>query len=305
MNKILVIGASGFVGRHVAQALLAEGYAVRCLARTPAKVQDLAASGCEVVQGDMSDLASMQRALDSVDAAYIAVHTLSPQQAGTAGRGFMDIEMDGLQNIVTACRAHGVRRLMYVTFLGAAPDGPSAWARGRWETEQFLLKSGLDVTVIRPGMIVGVGGQGFDMLVSNAKRRISIVIGSGQQRFRPIALDNLVYDLVGVLNDPRAHGQCYDVGCDDILTSDHMIDLAAEVLGRNHPRKLHIPQLLLGALAPLIERVAKFPKGAITGLLDGMKTDMIGDPTPIRTLLPRQPLPYREAVEHALTKERL
>jgi len=168
-----------------------------------------------------------------------------------------------------------------------------------------LLQSGLDVTVIRPGMIVGVGGQGFDMLVSNAKRRISIVIGSGQQRFRPIALDDLVYDLVGVLNDPRAHGQCYDVGCDDILTTDQMIDLAAEVLGRNHPRKLHIPQLLLGALAPLIERVAKFPKGAITGLLDGMKTDLIGDPTPIRTLLPRQPLSYREAVEHALTKERL
>jgi len=253
----------------------------------------------------MSDLASMQHALESVDAAYIAVHTLSPQHANTAGQGFMDVEMNGLQNIVTACWAHGVRRLMYVTFLGAAPDASSAWARGRWETEQFLLKSGLDVTVIRPGMIVGVGGQGFNTLVSNAKRRISIVIGSGQQRFRPIALDDLVYDLVGVLNDPRAHGQCYDVGCDDILTSDHMIDMAAEVLGRNHPRKIHIPQLLLGALAPLIERMSKAPNGSLKGLLDGMKTDLIGDPTPIRMILPRPLLSYRQAVERALTKERL
>ncbi len=301
MKKILVIGSSGFVGRHVAQALLAEGYAVRCLARTPAKVRDLAASGCEVVQGDMSDLASMQHALESVDAAYIAVHTLSPQHANTAAQGFMDVEMNGLQNIVTACRAHSVRRLMYVTFLGAAPDASSAWARGRWETEQFLLKSGLEVTVIRPGQIVGVGGQGFDMLVGQAKRSTAIIMGSSQQKFRPIALDDLVYYLVGVLTDPRAHGQCYDVGCDDILTSDHMIDMAAEVLGRNHPRKIHIPQLLLGALAPLIERVTKFPKGAITGLLDGMKTDLIGDPTLIRTILPRKPLPYREAVERTLT----
>ncbi len=142
MKKILVIGASGFLGRHVAQALLADGYAVRCVARNPARVQDLATAGCEVVQGYISDLASMQHALQSVDAAYISVHTLSPQQARTAGQGFMDVEMDGLRNIVTACRTNGVRRLMYVTFLGVAPDSPSAWVRGRWEAQQFLLNNG-------------------------------------------------------------------------------------------------------------------------------------------------------------------
>ena len=121
MKKVLVIGASGFVGRRVAQALLAEGYEVRCLARNPARIQDLAEAGCEIVQGDISDLASMQRALESVQAAYISIHTLSPQQANTAGQGFMEIERNGLQNIVTACRTHGVRRLIYVTSLGIAP----------------------------------------------------------------------------------------------------------------------------------------------------------------------------------------
>jgi len=107
MQKILVIGASGFVGRRVAQALLADGYAVRCLARTPAKVQDLAALGCEIVQGDITDLASLQRALEAVDAAYILVHTLSPQGSGTAGQGFMDVEMAGVRKIVAACRTNG------------------------------------------------------------------------------------------------------------------------------------------------------------------------------------------------------
>ncbi len=305
MKKILVIGSSGFVGRSVAQALRADGYAVRCLARNPAKVQDLAAIGCEVVQGDISDLASMQHALESVDAAYISVHTLSPQQASTAGQGFMDVEMNGLRNIVTACRTNGVRRLMYVTFLGAAPDAPSAWTRGRWKTEQFLLNSGLDVTVIRPGQIVGVGGQGFNMLVAQAKRSIAIMMGSGRQKFRPVALDDLVYYLVGVLNDPRAYGHWYDVGCDDILTTNQMIDRTADILGRNHPMKIHIPQALLGALAPFIERMTKFPKGSIKSFLDSMKTDLIGDPTPIRTILPRKPLPYRQAVERALTKEKV
>jgi len=126
MKKILVIGASGFVGKHVAQALLAGGYEVRCLARSPAKVQDLAQAGCEIVQGDVADPQSMQRALKSIDAAYISIHTLSPQPSAAAEQGFMDVERNGLQNIVTACQANGVHRLIYVTFLGISPDSPSA-----------------------------------------------------------------------------------------------------------------------------------------------------------------------------------
>ena len=115
MKKVLVIGASGFVGRRVAQSLLAEGYAVRCVARNPAKIQDLAVAGCEIVQGDISDLASMQRAFEFVEAAYISIHTLSPQPSSAAGQDFMDIETKGLQNIVAACRTNGARRLIYVT----------------------------------------------------------------------------------------------------------------------------------------------------------------------------------------------
>ena len=300
MRKILVIGASGFVGRHLAQTLLTDGYAVRCLARNPARVQDLATKGCEIVGGDISDLTSLQHALESVQAAYISIHTLSPQPASTAGQGFMDVERNGLENIVTACRANGMRRLIYITFLGISPDSPSAWVRGRWDAEQFLLNSGLDVTIIRPAQIVGVGGRGFDMMVGNAKKSVAMTMASARQRNRNIALDDLVYYLVGVLNDPRAYGQCYDVGCDDILTNDQMMDVAAEVLGRNHPFKIHIPPALLGTLAPLIERVSKFPKGAIKGIVDSFGTDAIGDPTPIRTILPRPPLPYRQAVERAL-----
>ncbi len=302
MKKILVIGASGFVGKYLANALLAERHAVRCLARTPAKVQELAVAGCEIVQGDITDPESMQRAFSFVEAAYVSVHTLVPQNPDSAGQDFMDLELNGLQNIVTACRTNGVRRLIYVTFLGVSPDAPSAWIRGRWKAEQFLLNSGLDVTIIRPGMIVGVGGQGFNMMVSRARKSTALVLGSGQQKFRTIALSDLGYYLVGVLNDPRAYGQAYDVGSDDVLSGDQLIDRTAEVLGRPRPKKMHIllPKLLLDMFAPLVERITKMPKGALNGFLDSMKTDSIGDPTPIRILLPRPMLSYRQSVEHAL-----
>ena len=303
MEKVLVIGASGFVGGKVARALLDGGYAVRCVARNPSRIQELAQSGGEVVQGDISDAASMRQAFASVQAAYISVHTLSPQQAGTAGQGFMEIEMQGLENIVAACKAQGARRLIYVTSLGVAPDATNTWVRARWNTEQFLLHSGLDVTVIRPGQIVGVGGRGFDMMVSQAKKSVSLnLFGSGRQKMRNIAIDDLVYYLVGVLDDPRAFGQCYDVGCDDLLTNNQMLDVTAELLGRRPPRKLDVPRALLKGLAPLIERAGKLPNGAIKGVLDGLETDLDGDPMPIRALLPQQPLSYRQAVKRALTQ---
>ncbi len=303
MQKVLVIGASGFVGKHLARALLADGYEVRCLARNPTKVEDLAALGCEVVQGDISDLTSLQRALDSVQAVYISIHTLSPQHANTKGQGFMDVELNGLKNIVAACQTHGVRRLIYLTSLGVAPKTRSAWTRERWKAQQFLLGSGLDVTVIQPGQIVGVGGMGFDMMASQAKRSVAVMLANGKQKWRNIAVDDLVYYLVGVLNDSRSFGQCFEVGCDDILSNDQMVDVAAEVLGRPHPRKVHVPRRLLRSLVPLIERAGKLPKGAIKGLLDGMTNDMIGDPAPIRAILPRPRLPYRQAVERAIKEQ--
>jgi len=302
VSKVLVIGSSGFLGKCVALALREEGYAVRCSARNLSRVQDLALAGCEIFQGDISDLASMQRALESVNAAYICIHTLSPQHAAPAGQGFMDVELTGLQNIVTACMANGVHRLIYVTFLGTAPDASSEWVRGRWKAEQLLLKSGLDVTVIRPAQIVGVGGFGFNTMVSQAKRPVSInLFSNGRQRMRNIAADDLVYYLVGVLNDPRAYGQCYDVGCDDVLTNNQMIDIAADVLGRPHPIKIDLPRTIVGLLAPFVERTAKMPKGSIKGILDSVKTDSIGNAMPIRAILPRRPLPYRQAVKQALT----
>ena len=300
MKKILVIGASGFVGKHLAKALFAEGYQVRCMARKPDKVNDLAALGCEIVQGDISDAASLNYALASVEAVYISVQTLVSQHSNTEGKGFMDIEMNGLKNIITACKARSVTRLMYVTFLGVAPDAKSAWIRGRWQAEQLLLNSGLDVTIVRPGMIVGSGGQGFNMLIKNARSRFAIVMGSGKKRYRSIAIDDLVFYLKSILENEHAYGQCYDVGNDNILSMNDMIDSAADVLGKHHPAKIHLPIGILSMAAPLIERMSKAPKGAIKGMLDSTASEMIGDPRPIRKLLEHQLLSFQEAVAKAV-----
>lgn len=299
-HSVLVIGASGFVGGHLVRGLLSDGRAVRGLSRDVSRIQDLADAGAETVRGDMLDPRSLADALQFVDAAYICVHTLSPQGADSSGQDFMDLERTGLENIIKACRDAGVRRLVYVTSIGIAPDAPSAWVSGRAQTEQILFASGLDVTVIRPGMIVGRGGTGFESVARGAKGPVAVIMGSGRQQFRPVAIDDLTYYLVGVLDDPRSYGHRYDVGSDDVLTTPQMIDIAAERLGRRHPVKVHVPSGLLGLAAPLIERVSRMPQGAMRGQADSLQVDMTGDPGPIRTILRRSPKTYRQAVKIAL-----
>ena len=300
MKKVLVIGASGFIGRQLCKALLAAGHAVRCLARDVAKVEDLAAVGCEIMPGDIADLAAVQRAVTAVEAVYISIHTLSPQPGSGGQARFMDVEKTGVRNVVTACQASGVRRVIYVTSLGVSPQERSEWLRERWHTEQLLLTSGLAATVIRPGFVVGVGGRGFDTVVGNAGRRVAFSLSGNRPKMRTIAVDDLVYYLVGVLDEPRSYGQAYDVGNDDVLSMNQLLDGTADLLGRPHPLKLQLPLGLLGASAPLIERLGKLAGGTIKGIVDGVQVEMVGDPLPLRQLLPRPLLPFALAVKQAL-----
>lgn len=300
MRTVLVLGGTGLTGRRLVEVLLQEGFLVRCAVRNLDAARARLPAAAELVRGDIADRAAMEEAVRGCEAVFNCVHTLSPQKGAAPGETFVDTELRGLENVVAACRTHGVRRVLYVTFLGIAPDTPSIWATGRWKAEQMLLGSGVDVTIFRPGQIVGRGGFGFDTTLANARRRVAVVLGSGRHRMQNIALDDLVHYLVRSLGEPRTFGRAFDVGCDDVLTADEMIDVAARVLGRRPPRKLHLSPRLLAPFAWLIERLAGLPRGAFADFLVGMDTDLVGDVTPIRTIIPRPPMSYAQAVERAL-----
>jgi uncharacterized protein YbjT (DUF2867 family) len=300
MKTILVVGASGFIGRRLVHALRADGFAVRCLARKPEKLNDLAAAGCEIVRGDISDASAVRSAMDLVHAVYVSIHTLAPQKQPAERLRFMDVEKLGVQNVIAAGQARDVKQVVYVTSLGITADATSEWLRERWHTEQLLLNSAIDATVIRPGFVIGTGGRGFDTVVSNAKRRVAVSMGGDRPLMRTIAVDDLIYYLIGVLDEPRAYRQCFEVGNDNVLSINELTDGVADVLGRGHPVKTKAPMGLLGACAPIIERLGKLAPGAMKGLVEGLKVDSIGDPSPIRAILPRPLLSFRQAVEKEL-----
>ncbi|WP_438003304.1 NAD(P)H-binding protein [Sorangium sp. So ce321] len=300
MRTVLVLGGTGLTGRRLVEALLQEGFLVRCAVRNLDAARARLPAAAELVRGDIADRASIEAAVRGCEAVFNCVHTLSPQKGAAPGETFVDTELRGLENVVAACRIHGVRRVLYVTFLGITPDTPSIWARGRWKAEQMLLGSGLDVTILRPGQIVGRGGFGFETTLANARRRVALILGSGRSRMQNIALDDLVHYLVRSLDEPRTFGRAFDVGGDEAFTTDEMVDVAARVLGRRPPWKLHLLPWLLAPFAGLFERLAGLPRGAFADLLLGLNADLVGDVGPIRAIIPLTPMPYAQAVERAL-----
>jgi uncharacterized protein YbjT (DUF2867 family) len=140
-------------------------------------------------------------------------------------------------------------------------------------------------------------------MVAQAKQRVILdFFGGGDRPWRNIAVDDLLHYLTEMLAEPRTYGHAYDVGCDDVLTRAAMTEATADLLGRPHPLVLPVPHAVFRAFAPLIERAAKLPRGAVRGFLDCVGADNVGDPLPIRAIFPKPLLPYRDAVRRALTE---
>ncbi len=296
---ILVIGATGFVGRHLSVGLLERAIPVRALVRDQARARALLPAAVELSVGDMTEPPTLDAALRDVRAVYVTVQTITRAQHGKA-RDFAEAELRGLEEVVAACRRAGVRRVIAVGLIGTRPDAANAWVRARARGERLLFGSGLDVTVIRPGVVVGRGSVGFDGVLAAARRRVAPIRGSGRQLWRPIGIDDLIAYLVGVLDQPAAYGRAFDVGTDEVVSYDSLVDATADVLGRAHPRKVHVPLRALRPLARVLEIVGRLPAGGLRAGLDHLGDDLVGDPRPIRALLPRPLLPLRAAVERSI-----
>ena len=144
--RVLVVGASGALGRPTIKALLARGIAVRGVCRHPEAAADLAAAGAEIVAGDLADRASIERALAGTTRVLAAAH-------GLLGRGRWRSEAvddAGHRDLIDAARAAGVERFVYTSASMAAPDHPIDFARTKYSIEQALAQSALTYAILRP-----------------------------------------------------------------------------------------------------------------------------------------------------------
>ncbi|MBA3888259.1 MAG: NAD(P)H-binding protein, partial [Acidobacteria bacterium] len=272
-RRILLTGASGYVGGRLLTRLLGEGQAVRCLARAPGALSRRVGAGIEVVRGDLLDPGSLGSAFEGIDTAFYLVHSMG------SGAGYAELDRRAAEVFGAAARRAGVRRIVYLGGL-ADPGAPlSRHLRSRLATGDHLRASGVPVTEFRASIVIGSGSLSFEMIRSLVER-LPLMVWPRWVRTeaQPIGIDDLVTYLAAALDLPDdGANRVFEIGGADTASYG---DLMREYARQRGLRRLMVPvpfltpkisSLWLGLVTPVYARVGR-------ELIDGVRNaSVVGD----------------------------
>ncbi|EEF60364.1 complex I NDUFA9 subunit family protein [Pedosphaera parvula] len=303
--KVLVTGASGFVGQEVLEKLHAAGHQSRILARHPTSMRTRTQAsefGAEVHAGDILDVASLARGLKGIDAVIHLVGIISELGEST----FENIHIRGAENVVDAARIAGVRRFVHMSAMGTRANASSRYHKTKWAAEEYVRKSGLDYTIFRPSIIYGPKDLFVNLFAKISQLSpIMPVMGNGQSKLQPIPVSDVATCFVKALTEPASLGQTYELGGRDVLTLEQVID---EILLATNRRRLkvHIPLSIARSQASLLEFAYPRLLGKAPPLnhdqLIMLQEDNIGDSEPANKLFRLQPISFRQGISAYLKK---
>lgn len=301
MNRIAVAGATGYIGGRLVPQLLEHGFAVRCLARTPAKLSDRSWARnerAEIVAADLGDSAALAQDLADCDVAFYLVHSMS-----SAGKTYADEDRKLAISFATAARAAGVSRIIYLGGLGSDAGGLSEHLASRREVESALASTGVPVTVLRAAMIIGSGSASFEILRYLVERLpVMITPRWVSTECQPIAVRNVIAYLIGCLNRPETVGETFDIGGPEILRYRTMMEVMAEELGLGRRWVIPVPVLSPRLSSYWIHLVTPLSHDIAKPLAEGLKNRVVCAEDRITALIPQKLLTVREAIRAALCK---
>src|SRR5207237_1154347 len=214
---VLVTGGTGFVGSGIVHALRAEDRAVRCLVRDARKASRLASWGCELVAGDVTDAASLRRAVEGCDR---VIHLVAIRSGPR--RDFERIMEQGTRDLVAASREAGVARFVLMSALGTTEETKDLvpYYHAKWEMERAVQGSGLEHLIFRPSFVFGRNGGILPTFRKLAKLSpVTPIIGSGEQRIQPIWVDDVAaYFAAAVTRAETVHNRTFEIGGQEIVS---------------------------------------------------------------------------------------
>jgi len=253
---VLVTGGTGFVGPHVVHALRARDVSVRALVRDRRSGSRLVAWGAELVDGDVTDAASLRGACTGVDAVVHLVAIIRGPRAD-----FERVMAQGTRNVVTAAKEAGIRRFVLASALGLAERTKDAvpYFAAKWEMERAVKESGLEHVIIRPSFVFGKDGGVLPTFVRLARLApVTPIVGPGTQRLQPIWVEDVAEYYSQSLDLPAAANRTFEVGGPDAPTWNEFWDRLKRVLGVHRP-SIHVPVSALRVQAALTERLPFAP----------------------------------------------
>ena len=290
-ERVVVAGATGFIGRRLCPALVAAGYDVSALTRRPDEYDGVG----RAVGGDVQDPASLAVALAGCDAAYYLVHSLASPE-------FERLDAEAARAFGRAAADAGVRRIVYLGGLGRDEDELSPHLRSRREVEALLAEGGVPVTTLRAGIVIGHQGLSWEMTRQLVERLPFMItprwVGT---RTQPIAVTDVVRYLVGVLDVPETTGRAFEVGGEEVLRYSDMMRRVAEVEDR---------PLVILPVPVLTPRLSSHWLGLVTdvdakagrSLVDSMVNEVVVRDDELARLVPFQRTSFEDAVRLALAE---
>lgn len=257
-QKILLTGASGYVGGRLLKLLEQQNYSVRCLARNPAFLLSRVGKQTEVVPGDVLDKNSLLPALQGIHTAFYLVHSMG------AATGFEAQESFGATNFAAAAKASGLKRIIYLGGLGESGEDLSPHLRSRHEVGRILHNSGILTIELRASIVIGSGSLSFEMIRSlTEKLPVMIVPRWVEVLAQPIAIDSLLAYLIESIHLQIKENKIFEIGGTDRLSYGDLMREYARQRGLKR-YMIRVPvltprlsSLWLGLVTPLYARIGR------------------------------------------------
>ncbi len=298
LGRVLVSGASGYIGGRLVPELLARGYRVRVMVRADSPGYNNRWPGAEIFVVDALDNEQLCRALEGIHTAYYLIHSML---LGT--KKFVDADIQAAVNFRECAEKTGVKRMIYLGGLGDVRTRLSPHLRSRMEVAQELKKGRVPVTILRAAIIIGSGSASFE-IIKNLVKKIPIIAAPrwARTKCQPISIRSVIKYLVGVMELEKTAGNSYDIGGDEVLTYQQMMKILAKTMGKKR-FFFPVPFSLVRLYAYLTSLFTPVPAPITMCLMGGCKNEVICQHNNIKKVLSFPQITYKEAIVRAMTRE--
>ena len=285
--KIAITGATGFIGGHLAQRLLAEGHQVVLLTRGASRQSASGNMNVNFVPSDLSDPAVLADAFSGCD----AVAHCAGINREVGEQTYQKVHVEATRNVVKAAQQAGVKKVLLMSFLRARPNCGSAYHESKWAAEEIVRDSGLNYTIIKAGMVYGLGDHMLDHL-SHAVHTFPLfaMVGLKEKRIRPLAIDDLIEVLRAALVEDRLSCNTVAITGAEELHLSEAVRRVARIAGKTI-WMVRMPVWFHYVLAYFWELTMKVPlvaRAQVRILSEGVVEPALAcDPLPV-DLLPRR-----------------
>jgi uncharacterized protein YbjT (DUF2867 family) len=297
--RVLVAGATGYIGRRLVTELVAAGHRVRCVARTPGNLEsELWRSQVEIVKGDLLDRSSLETAFRDVDVAYYLVHSIG------SGPDWEERDRRAAENFRDAAADANVGQIIYLGGLGDdAASALSSHLKSRHDVGRVLASGPVPLTELRAAVVIGSGSASFEMLrhlvevlpVMTTPRWV-------ETRVQPIAVRDVLAYLTGVLGNVDAYGKILEIGGADVVTYHEMMNLYASLAGLRTRVIVPVPVLSPRLSSLWVGLVTPVPADLARPLINSLVNEVVVRDRTIDRILPHRPIGCRDAIELALRR---